>query len=211
MPEQYQLTSTLKMILQEESPEARAAAANHVDQYITDIQRVPSSKRSRVLQMSVDDAVRQDQERSKEAQHIQCRKGCDFCCQQIVAITPNEATRLHQVARHNDITLDLEKLKRQAAIQSEEAWIAQSGEDRNCVFLGADHLCQVYAERPMSCRKYFVISDPALCDTITYPHGRILTWYSGDAELLTTAAFTEAGCGFMPQLLLAALNAQGDL
>ncbi len=34
---------------------------------------------------------------------------------------------------------------------------------RPCAFLGADQLCGTYERRPVVCRSYFVVTDPALC------------------------------------------------
>ena len=73
------------------------------------------------------------------------------------------------------------------------------------MFLGNDGLCSIYKDRPLSCRKYFVVSDPTLCDTSRHPGGQTLTWVDAHVEVLTTAAYTAAGCGFMPTMLLGAL------
>jgi len=201
--EHYCLTSSLKLILQDEKPDVREAAVEHVDFYISKIEQVAPRARSRTVQRSVDDAVRESRTSSKEAKDISCTKGCAECCKQIVAISGDEGRRLVQIAGANGICLDRARLERQSHYV-EDTWRTQPVEDRACAFLGSDNLCRVYSERPLSCRKYFVISPPSLCN-IDVP-GQVAVWFSPDAELLATAAFTQAGCNFMPTVLLAHLH-----
>jgi Fe-S-cluster containining protein len=206
--EHYIITSSLKLILHNEKPEIRVAAADHVDYYIDKIEQVAPRARSRTVQLSVDDAIVEAKAVSKEAKNITCTKGCSECCKQVVAITFDEGRRLVQVAAAKGIMPDKAKLERQSHY-GEHDWRTQPEEDRACVFLGSDKLCQVYDDRPLSCRKYFVISDPALCN-VDVP-GQVQVWFSPDAELLTTTAFTQAGCDFMPNVLLSHLHKKDTL
>lgn len=61
---------------------------------------------------------------------------------------------------------------------------------------------KVYDQRPASCRKYFSITPPELCNIERYPTSPVNVWFALNAELVTTALFTAQGCGFLPDLLL---------
>lgn len=139
-----------------------------------------------------------------EADKITCRKGCAHCCSQIVASSEIEAALLVQTARKHGIVLDRAKLERQRG-RNDSTWLEQSPEDRVCVFL-KDNLCQVYDDRPASCRKYFSISDPSACDLIANPGGQTQVWFAAHAEILTSAMFTVSQTGFLPDLLLIELG-----
>lgn len=211
---EYYSTSTLSGLLRDRSLDERAATAEMIDQYIEKIQEVAEAglstiEVSRVIQQSADDFLAEGKRESTESAGIQCGKGCAYCCQQVVAITQSEAMQLITVAKVTGIVIDQDRLKRQAPYR-EEDWSDQPAEDRACLFL-KDNLCQVYENRPLSCRKYFVISPPTYCDNITHPKHPVITWFDFQTELLTTAAFTVQPTGFMPQMLLNVLNPTEDL
>lgn len=56
-------------------------------------------------------------------------------------------------------------------------------EKRRCVFLGPENDCLVYENRPTTCRKYFVASDPGVC---AEPDGRPLILGDLDIELMAS-------------------------
>lgn len=58
----------------------------------------------------------------------------------------------------------------------------------------------------MSCRKYFSISEPELCNIEKHPKHKTAVWFDLRAEVFTSAMFTAAGCGFLPDLLLAEIG-----
>lgn len=132
---------------------------------------------------------------------IRCGTGCAHCCRQVVACSPPEAALLLEAAERSGIAIDYDRLHRQAG-RDERTWQEQPVQDRDCVFLGPDGLCQVYDQRPASCRKYFSITPPELCNIERYPTSPVSVWFALDAELITTALFTAQGCGFLPDLLL---------
>lgn len=140
-----------------------------------------------------------------QAKQITCRKGCAHCCSQIVASSDIEAKLLAHVMKEQGLTIDRARLERQAG-RNDASWLEQSAEDRTCVFLGPDNTCRVYEHRPASCRKYFSISDPSLCDLTTNPEGRVSVWFALYAEMVTSAMFTACTTGFLPDLLLAELR-----
>jgi Fe-S-cluster containining protein len=143
------------------------------------------------------------------AGEITCTKGCNHCCKQVVAITLDEAHLLLRVVRQRGMVLDEDRLRRQADY-GEETWRDQPAEDRACPFLQDDGLCGVYQNRPMSCRKYFSVANPDLCNIETSPGSDVPIWYSYRAEAMTTAVLTESMTGFMPEMLLAALRLEKE-
>lgn len=96
-----------------------------------------------------------------------CSKGCHFCCMIHNEITDDEAELLVEFAKELKIEIDRAKLERQAG-RKIETWRNLSATDRKCVFLSDKGECKVYEHRPLSCRKYYVTSNPSNFDiTVT--------------------------------------------
>lgn len=206
----YQITAILSHLLQEESADVRQRVGDAVDDMIGQLETEQAKGLSplamaRGTQRSADTMIAEAKANNPEAPNIQCRKGCAACCKQTVAITGDEAVQLVVVAKAKDIPLDRDRLVRQTHY-NDETWASQPAEDRACPFLGSDQVCQVYHDRPLSCRKYFVISNPEYCDTVVHPKHQAQVWFDASAEMLTTAAFTHAGCGLMPEMLLGVID-----
>lgn len=133
---------------------------------------------------------------------VSCRAGCAFCCAQFVAVSRTEATHLYGVAKAKGIVLDREHLARQS-VTKEEDWHRLPMASQPCVFLDtATRQCRVYEERPLACRKYFVVGDPKMCDINTNRTQLQPVWYQLDAELMSTAWMTVDGCESLSTLLL---------
>lgn len=107
---------------------------------------------------------------------ISCKKGCSACCRMPVDSSVQEALLI--VDRFPDVVRDvLPEIEAQGdffdKLCDEQAdWTSLEGqhaiasawwkEDRRCAFL-RDGLCSIYEARPLACRNYHVVSDPAKC------------------------------------------------
>ena len=141
---------------------------------------------------------------------ITCREGCDYCCYQFVAVAKSEAQHLLKVARATGIPIDYDLVKRQAGVSTEE-WMHLPITDQPCVFLDTTtRRCRVYRDRPLACRKYFVVGDPELCNINANPEHEQPVWYQLDAELVSTAWMTVDGCNSLPYFLLEAHNNENN-
>lgn len=210
--EQFSMTSSLNILLRDEilsEQETNAIAEALIDG--TDAMRasaevMPPILLAREIHDEIDVAIAKRQANPiSQSEEIACTKGCAHCCYQIVACAPAEAQRLLYVAEKKNLTIDRAKLQRQEG-RNDTTWLKQPREDMACVFLGPDNLCQVYDDRPASCRKYFTISAPPLCDLSTNSSGKTKVWFAIGAEILTSAMFTGIGSGFLPDLLLAEMR-----
>lgn len=150
---------------------------------------------------AIDDMVEHLMQTSPQAPEVKCRRFCSHCCHVHVTITRNEALLLHHAAREAHIEIDRDKLARQAS-HTHTDWRDMDDADRGCVFLDQMGGCKVYEHRPGACRKYFVISDPALCDMKTHPGGNVLNFVSIPAEVVQSAALMTFETGSMPAMLL---------
>lgn len=119
-----------------------------------------------------------------EGLEVSCKKGCGACCRQLVPIAEIEAWRLQEVVeampepRRSTIRARfevarqrlaeaglLEKLREPRQFQDEE--VIPFGMDYfrlgiACPFL-EEESCSIYAERPLACREYLVVTPAEHC------------------------------------------------
>lgn len=114
---------------------------------------------------------------------ISCRKGCAHCCKQKVDISSVEAQLIVDFCKEENIQINVDYLRKQAQLD-ETNWIGN--ESAACSFLGKDNACTVYEVRPMACRKYLVMTEPDLCDTVKYPKGTVGAFGSLDVEIVAS-------------------------
>jgi Predicted Fe-S-cluster oxidoreductase len=211
MPEIYlSLTSTLHRLAKDYTPEERQELGAVILDFMAQIKRAEASgvtpaQCSAFLHEFAERFMAEAKAKSPVASEIRCGEACAFCCHISVAITGAEAAELIEVARDRCVPLDEAKLRRQAG-HTDEGWLSQPVEDRACVFLGADNRCRVYEHRPLSCRKYFSVAPPELCNVERYPKEEVPIWFDPWTEALTSAAMTHFGSGDLPQMLLQALT-----
>lgn len=140
-------------------------------------------------------AIGIERARKGSGKEVTCQKGCDFCCRQLIPIAPLEAKRLAEVVaampkkRADEVRrrfsaaraqlveaglLPRNAKKGSIALASAEkdpkaAWDDVSRQyyalHIDCPFL-ADGACSIYDERPLACREYNAVTDPALCETL---------------------------------------------
>lgn len=154
---------------------------------------------------ALDEALADGKARSQDARRISCAKGCAHCCKQYVTVMRPEAEFLVGIAAENGLVLDKEKLNRQQMLR-EGDYSTAPRKDAACVFLDDAGTCTVYEFRPMSCRKYFSLADPVLCDLIRFPHQQVPTWFDMKAEIIASAAMQVFGAGTMAEEILKVLD-----
>ena len=98
--------------------------------------------------------------------NIKCSKGCAHCCHIRAVCTEIEAEVAVDYAKEKGLLIDIDRLEKQKDLDVTQYMFSPH---KRCVFLQADNTCGIYPVRPMACRKYFVVSDPDLCDTTKYP------------------------------------------
>lgn len=127
-----------------------------------------------------------------------CKKGCNFCCSNPVIITKDELALIWTTINHSNLVIDGVRIKNQIGMGHK--WFSLSKENRQCVFLSAEGLCSIYKYRPLSCRKYYVASDPSNCELKDGPNP-VSVLVNRMAEVAASAAMTTVGGGFMADLL----------
>jgi Fe-S-cluster containining protein len=136
---------------------------------------------------------------------VQCKRGCAHCCRLLVSVLDDEAVLALLAAEDVGLTIDRERLERQAAATTKEEWGRLPYEDRACVFLRGEE-CGIYEYRPSSCRKYMVVSAPELCNTDQHPGEVVAILASAMAEIITSAALSVWGWRPLAQALRAILE-----
>lgn len=142
---------------------------------------------------------------------ISCRPGCNHCCHLLIGIWPQEAALLAAKIIVDKIEIDTERLYKQAEVRNLEGWNKLPIQDRRCVLLGDDGKCRAYEERPGACRKYYVASNPQLCDTVKHNGAKVARYVINKVEIIESAALTSFGGRDMPRALKNALIDPPDL
>lgn len=130
-------------------------------------------------------------------QKITCTKGCSMCCHINVDITEDEASLLYEVMKSDKVQPNYERMEKQISMPVEELKYA----DRACMFLGEDDACKVYEYRPSACRKYMVVTEPALCHPVTNKHGKVGRAVDIDSEIIGSGILNANKTGSLPKLL----------
>jgi len=134
-------------------------------------------ERAKTLQALVDEEIKKKESKKSK---ISCKAGCSSCCHPKVVITEDEVKLLKSLG----VPYDENQLKGQLPLEVGKRYPV---EKTKCVFLSKAGRCKVYEHRPMSCRKYFVVSDPKDCLT-SKPHQVQILSYNA-VELIVSAAF----------------------
>lgn len=94
---------------------------------------------------------------------ITCTMGCASCCHARVDISLHEKRLLKASVLAFAPQMDRKRLETQTKALSLGEWDRLSFQERSCLFLDKQNLCQIYDKRPLLCRRYLVSSDPELC------------------------------------------------
>jgi Fe-S-cluster containining protein len=148
---------------------------------------------------------------------VSCRKGCGACCRQLVPVSPLEARELVRLVermpepRRSEVRRRFADARRR--LESEAPGLLQRllrSEDCSrddavavghdyfrlriaCPFL-EDESCSIYADRPVDCRQYLVVSPAAECAVDGSPHVRAITPWGGPVSAaMPTAEKTPGG------------------
>lgn len=215
----YCFTSTLHHLLKDNGAEFARQVQAMLDAYLAEwAEGTPPATPTlsaiiagRMIQIA--DKCLQESFSPERAPKISCASGCAHCCHMHVGITQAEGDLLVRFVEAKGIRIDTAKLARQLGYgDTPEGWAVQPEGERRCVFLSAENTCQVYEVRPLSCRKYSVMTPPALCQIQSggTRTGVVALYYDLDVEILTTAAFTFFAVGSLPMMVEAALRRRVD-
>lgn len=99
---------------------------------------------------------------------ISCKIGCSACCYIPVGLLDIEARYYADKINSGEFEIDKD-------VFNEHLKLDEAGDVRAkpCIFL-KDGKCSIYDERPISCRKHMVVSDPEKCDYAKYGEGDVL-------------------------------------
>lgn len=115
---------------------------------------------------AVDEAQAEARDRLGTA--IVCREGCSRCCTADVQASPAEVEDLHSrlTAVQRERVLGLAQLARQQAANLSLT---------RCPFLDSEGRCEVYSQRPLSCRGRLVLSPAAWCSVDSHRHDSVIS------------------------------------
>lgn len=200
----YIMTDSFRSLLKRMNPEQLTHVEEVLSFYVNQFTALKATLEDNPLGLAaglhevLDRAIAEQRARGPiAAARIACRSGCSACCSQSVDVLPIEAALLYAYADDLDLTIDWARLARQRTAGRQQ-WALLTPLDRRCVFLQDDETCGVYAHRPMSCRKYFVIDDPRQCEGT-----QAWRWTAPSAEIIATAALTVFQSDHLPFALLA--------
>jgi Fe-S-cluster containining protein len=128
----------------------------------------------------------------KESLKATCRRGCAECCRMFVFASPSEAKFLLRAAKERGMTIDWDRVQKQAGRGEEDFYTSILGEDNKCVFLDENNSCKLYKMRPSSCRTHYVASKKELC--IMDVKNKVQKILNPEAEALVHAYIATEGC-----------------
>ncbi len=149
---------------------------------------------------------------ARDGKAVSCQRGCAACCRQVAAVADVEARALaNLVAALPEPRRGIVEARFVDALARMEAAdlarpLMEAGESGDagpashrlgvayhrlaiaCPFL-EDEACSIYADRPLSCRQYMVVSPPVHCQTLESPEVHALTVHgmAGALQELTAA------------------------
>jgi len=139
-----------------------------------------------------------------DLQKVKCRVGCNHCCKINVDISNGEADLIVSYCRENGIKINRQYLEAQRNLTIKTR---SKSKQCNCIFLSDKGTCKIYEVRPLNCRKYFVQSDPALCDPAKHRKGIVDVNFQADTEILASAyKSTGAPVGLMANMILHSMD-----
>lgn len=158
------------------------------------MKKTPAPRRAQVALNVIDQLMMQSFVKY-EGPVPQCKAGCAFCCYNNVDITWDEAAML------------IEKYGKQidwTRVETQLMGIPKIPyKMRACVFLDEEtKTCTVYEDRPLSCRKYLVVSDPEKCNSEIHPNGDVEVVTSGRSEMFASSMMSIQDNGPMPEMLI---------
>jgi Fe-S-cluster containining protein len=136
---------------------------------------VPSTRTTRrVSLLAFQEQFDQLAAEAEQRHVVSCRRGCHGCCKQLVVCSDAEAERIvdeypEAVAKVRGELAN--QRRRMNGLLSEEGGTLSKLASRwwqeqvDCAFLVGGE-CSIYTARPLCCRNYYVLSDPALCDRV---------------------------------------------
>lgn len=187
-PTQIRPTEALAGVLERTDQKETALISDMAKHYLHELSALamqPPASVARAVHRAVDVAIADQFKRDRKSRGVQCKSGCSHCCHIPAHITAGEAELM--VGQYPG-KADARRLELQAGLTDAE-YMALPKPDRACVFL-KDNRCGVYRDRPSVCRKHFVVSDPAQCNTVRFPGGKVLQFVAIEAEVAASAAGT---------------------
>lgn len=132
-----------------------------------------------------------------------CKRGCSFCCYLHVDISKREA----EILAPHLTPARINELHRQKGIGFRH-WQKLPYKSRKCVFLENGE-CSVYDDRPAACRKYYVATDPKICNS-EFQDNTVGITFSPAAEVIAATLLLTEPAGNMADMLLRASGIEVD-
>lgn len=133
------------------------------------------------LDRSVEVLLAKARAAANPAEHPACRRGCAFCCHQLVPLTTIEAQRIATYLetfprdQRRSIGAAVDRQARRFAawvatrkpsdIQSRATNLDYLRQRIPCPFLGSQSECRIYPVRPLICRGHHALGSSASCKT----------------------------------------------
>jgi len=191
-------------------PKVVQMIGNKIAQYL----RIKGWKeRVETFQKDLDAAIKVDlgqfRRRENSPHKISCQKGCSYCCYMNIAIFKEEARLLASKIKKKKIKFNRKEYEYQVGKgmnTPEDYW----NDPRPCIFLDTKtRSCNIYDDRPATCRKYFVVNKPSLCKIEAGSSDKVASPPMINSEILYTAfshATESVDCGPMPMMIKAELE-----
>lgn len=121
-----------------------------------------------------------------------CKRGCSYCCYINVDVIEAEAKNIYDKHKNK---IDWPRANFLSKHNSPQKLRRIDLKSRACLFL-QNNECQIYEDRPMACRSFYVVSNPKYCKTAKVKNVRRLIDLKVEmmrAVLFTVGHYTDSG------------------
>jgi Fe-S-cluster containining protein len=190
------LTSSMNKTMKMADDAKKLRIARLIDQCINMLLAVKRKSRLSTALETIEMFLKRPVIQEQIEKSVSCKKGCSACCYMHVDIVDSEAKKLAK--KYKDFLLQ----KKGELIKQSELSDEDKQKPRRCVFLNNWNECDIYGDRPISCRKYFVQSDPKYCDLNHYEYEKHITHSYEALEAIETAFYQLEKAGSLPKMIL---------
>jgi len=178
----FKMTAGLRLLLSSNPQLAPKMGTKLLENKVLLQQQKPGPTRAGMVHLVMDDIMRAEmadiaafeKKEGNPPPKVSCGLGCSACCHRMIYVSKDEGQLYFNLLEELDggaiSDESMDRLENQSKYAPEDEIVFQNlpKEKSRCVFLDPVHQsCRIYKNRPLSCRRLQVTSDPIFCSPRT--------------------------------------------